>query len=54
MHLKEDYLVAHCNTDVLFVLCYNIEMSLNLLLQSSRAPLEQVAEYQIMGMFAAP
>lgn len=53
----EDYLVAHCNIDFLFVLSgHNIEVSLNLLLllQSSHALLAQVAKCQIMGMFAAP
>lgn len=57
LHLMEEYLVAHCNIDFLFVLSgHNIEVSLNLLLllQSSHALLAQVAKCQIMGMFAAP
>lgn len=50
----EDNVVAHCSIDFLFLSGHNVEMSLNLLLQSSHALLEQVAECQIMGMFAAP
>lgn len=42
----EDYLVAHCNIDLLFVLSgHNIEMSLKLLLQSGYINTDHLFQY---------
>lgn len=59
LQLREVGGILSCDSDSsssLLLSCHSVEMgsSVNLLLQSGQALLEQVAECQIMGMFAAP